>query len=118
MTKYTKEEQLDIGRRVFEHEFSYSTAAKEFDVSIPSVAVYVRKYKDSAGIEVNNRVYCSEEQTYTVKNIEALQKMTKSELIQEVIKAKIDEARAKKGYTVKGGGQNKEFVTLNEGNTK
>ena len=44
--------------------------------------------------------------------------MSKEQLIEELIKAKINEARAKKGYEVKGVGPNKEFITLNNKNSK
>lgn len=118
MTKYTKDERLDIGRRVFQHEFSYSSASKQFEISIPTVAIYVKEYKKSAGIETNNSIYCSLEQKEITKDIQALYKMSKTELVDEVIKAKINESRAKKGYAVKGGGQNKEFVIINEENMK
>lgn len=44
--------------------------------------------------------------------------MTKDQLIDEVIKARVGEERAKKGYIVKGGGQEKEFITLEDVNLK
>ena len=44
--------------------------------------------------------------------------MSKEELIQELIMAKANELRAKKGYEVKGVGANKEFVPLNNKNSK
>ena len=44
--------------------------------------------------------------------------MTKEELLDELIKAKIAEARAKKGYTVKGAGACKEFIPINTKNSK
>jgi transposase len=46
------------------------------------------------------------------------QSMTKEQLIEELIKSKINEARAKKGYEVKGDGQNREFISLNNKNSK
>ena len=52
------------------------------------------------------------------KDIEALSSMSKEQLIDEVIKARIGEERAKKGYEVKGGGQSKEYVSLRNKNTK
>ena len=42
----------------------------------------------------------------------------KEELINELILAKVNEARAKKGYEVKGVGADKEFVSLNNKNSK
>ena len=44
--------------------------------------------------------------------------MTKEELIKEIMKKDIEVARAKKGYTVKGGGKTKEFITINNANSK
>ena len=48
----------------------------------------------------------------------AYEDMSKEELIDELIKARTNEERAKKGYTVKGVGANKEFIPLNRKNTK
>ena len=44
--------------------------------------------------------------------------MTKEELINELILAKANELRAKKGYEVRGVGTNKEFIPLNNENSK
>ena len=50
-----------------------------------------------------------------VKDYEA---MSKEELIQELVRAKIVEARLKKGYEVKGAGAQKEFAPLDSKSTK
>ena len=44
--------------------------------------------------------------------------MTKEELIRELVKARITEARLKKGYEVKGDGANKVFMPIDSKNTK
>ncbi len=44
--------------------------------------------------------------------------MSKDELINELIRAKANEARAKKGYEVKGDGASKEYISLNNRNSK
>ena len=46
------------------------------------------------------------------------QAFNKEELINELIIAKANELRAKKGYEVKGAGANKEYIILNNKNTK
>lgn len=51
-------------------------------------------------------------------DISVYQNMTKDELIDELILAKANELRAKKGYEVRGVGANKEFVILNNKNSK
>ena len=43
---------------------------------------------------------------------------TREELIDELILAKANELRAKKGYEVRGVGANKEFIFLNNENSK
>ena len=61
---------------------------------------------------------------FPVRNIEDkldefdLGSMSKEELINELIKAKANELRAKKGYEVKGVGANKEFIPLSNKNSK
>lgn len=44
--------------------------------------------------------------------------MSKEELLKELMKVKVREARLKKGYIVKGVGAHKEFVLLNNKNIK
>lgn len=44
--------------------------------------------------------------------------MTRKELIEELMKSKIREARLKKGYLVKGVGADKEYILLDNKNTK
>ena len=44
--------------------------------------------------------------------------MDEEELIDEVIKARVETERAKKGYAVKGGGPEKEFISLSNSNSK
>ena len=35
--KYTKEERLDIAKRVVKHELTYSGAAEHYSVSVPTI---------------------------------------------------------------------------------
>ena len=44
--------------------------------------------------------------------------MSTDQLINEVIKARVEAERAKKGYVVKRGGPEKEFINLSDLNTK
>lgn len=45
-------------------------------------------------------------------NIDTLKELFKDQLIDEIIKAKVEAERLKKGYMVKGDGQEKEFISL------
>jgi len=58
----------------------------------------------------------SEIQNSSIKSkhvtLDELGRLSKQQLIAEVMKAKIEAERAKKGYEVEGIGQTKEFITL------
>ena len=117
----SKEKKLLIGRAVHEHELTYDEAMKEYNISFPSVSNCLREYRVSIGV-LRVRPTFKDKETLTVSEnsieLDYLNNLSKEELIDEVIKAKIGEARAKKGYKVKGGGRNKEFVTTSKENTK
>lgn len=130
--KYSKEQRINIGRQVYTHELSRMEASDKHGVSDSSLDVYVSLYKLSSGIQTqNSRVAIRNKSDKTdwheqkkkedrsdTWNIESYRAMTKEELINEIIRAKVNEARAKKGYEVRGDGTNKEFVSLSRKNSK
>ena len=130
--KYSKEQRIDIGRQVYTHELSRMEASEKYGVSDSSLDVYVSLYKLASGIQTqNSRVAIrnktdktdwheqkKKEDASDAWNIESYRAMTKEELINEIIRAKVNEARAKKGYEVRGDGTNKEFVSLSRKNSK
>ena len=130
--KYSKEQRIDIGRQVYTHELSRLEASQKYEVSDSSLDVYVSLYKLASGIQTRNaRVAIRnktdktdwnepkpKEDTSDTWDIETYQAMSKEELINELIRAKVNEARAKKGYEVRGDGTNKEFISLNSRNSK
>ena len=109
--RYTKEERLDIGRRVCNHELTIKEAATSYHISVSAIVSYMRLYRTSIG------------ETVTSKSIRSNSKadyegMSKDELIQQIMLKDIEVARAKKGYEVKGAGIKKEYVSLSKKNTK
>ena len=130
--KYSKEQRIDIGRQVYTHEISRLEASQKYEVSDSSLDVYVSLYKLTSGIQTQNaRVAVRNKTNKTDKDenkqkatasgawdIESYRAMTKEELINELIRAKVNEARAKKGYEVRGDGTNKEFISLSRKNSK
>ena len=120
----TKEQRLDIGRRVYNQELSHTEASIQYGIALTSVNRYVHDYKVSIGVSTEQRI-SGKNKASSVKqpdtssiDIEAYRAMSKDELIDELIRAKVNEARAKKGYEVKGVGANKEFIPLNNKNSK
>ena len=115
--KYTKNERLDIGRQVVTHELTKKEAMAKYNLVRSSVEKYMMLYEESVGIQSKHRMVLPATSS-TLADIDAYMAMSKEELINELIKAKANELRAKKGYEVKGVGANKEFITLNSRNTK
>ena len=104
---YTQEERLDIGRRIYDNEITRYEAAEEYGISDQTARDYMRLYRDV------NQLPAKRGKKATVKapsfqnapaNMDELESMSKEQLIQELVKARIAEARLKKGYEVKGDG--------------
>lgn len=120
--KYTKKERMDIGRRIYEGEITRYQAAEEYDISNETARTYMRSYRDANQLPPPRhetvRSHITRPFSTEPLGIEEFTAMTKEELIQELVKARITEARLKKGYMVKGDGPNKEYILLNSKNTK
>lgn len=104
--KYTKEQRLDIGRRIYDGEISRYEAAEEYVINEQTARNYMRMYRDANQLppKQGRRSICAPSFKKAPAELDELKAMTKEELIQELIKAKITEARLKKGYEVKGDG--------------
>ena len=97
--KYTKEERLDIGRRIYDGEISRYQAARIYDISEQTARDYMRLYRDTEQLPpkraAKSTITAPSFQTNPA-GMEELESMTKEQLIQEVVKAQITEARLKK----------------------
>jgi len=120
--KYTKEERIDIGRRTYCNEFTKREAMEKYGVTETTIDNYIRLYRMENNLPprgstcnpLKTRAVIPQEKTrYT-----EFETMSREELIGEIIKARINEARAKKGYLVKGDGTEKVFEPIVNKNTK
>ena len=120
-----KEQRVAIGKEIVDGLISPIEASKKYGISRSAAQKYATDYRRANGLPV--RLHPSqktESPMIKLKNnatsfdLEDYHSMSKEQLIEELIKAKINEARAKKGYEVKGVGQNKEFISLNNKNSK
>lgn len=104
--KYTKEQRLDIGRRIYYSEISRYEAAEEYGISEQTARNYMRMYRDANRLPPKHGQRSIGALSFKKEPVDLgeLKSMTKEELIQELIKARITEARLKKGYEVKGDG--------------
>lgn len=121
--KYSLEEKMDIGRQMYLHEITYKDAMERYDISESCAHKYMTDYKRAQGIPLKQSG-CRKESSFplqssgTSPDIETYMAMSKEELINELILAKANELRAKKGYEVKGVGADREYISLNNRNTK
>ena len=120
--KYSEKERLDIGRRVYQGEFTTQDAAAKFGVGRSSIENYIRAYRISNGLPPRGNGINPKKQklvvTESTPGYSEFDSMTREELIGEIIKARINEARAKKGYIVKGDGAEKVYEPIVTKNTK
>ncbi len=113
--KYTKNERVAIGEQVYKHQLTQVEAAAKYNIARSTVERYVDEYKAHNGISSQKT---KSKNTSTATELDEYMAMSKEELIRELILAKANELRAKKGYEVKGVGSNKEFIPLNNKNSK
>lgn len=120
-----KEQRVAIGKEIVDGLISAIEASKKYNISRSAAQQYATDYRRANGLPVRSQQpRKTGAPIITLKNnatsfdLEDYQSMSKEQLIEELIKAKINEARAKKGYEVKGVGQNKEFISLSNKNSK
>lgn len=116
--KHTKAENMDIGRRMYNKEITYKDAMQQYGISESNAHKCMSDYKIANGIPLKPHPISANISNQSLDDIERYMSMTKEELIKELILSKVNEARAKKGYEVKGVGANKEFISLNNKNLR
>lgn len=125
MNKFTLEERLEIGRQIYSHQLTVNEAAVKYDINYYTARDYMRYYRDKNNLPAMNSLYAKSQATASTEHkpkkyvkYDDLENLSKEELIDEVIKARVEAERTKKGYKVKGDGQEKEFINLNNTNSK
>lgn len=122
--KYSEEERLAIGKKIYEGELTKNEAADKYDIDPYTARDYLRLYRDRNGLPPSKGKRKKHSPIIKVAaesrptSLEEYEAMSKDELIREIIASKINEARAKKGYEVKGVGAQKKFIPLDNKNTK
>ena len=93
--KYTKEQRLNIGRRIYDGEISRYEAAEEYGISDQTARDYMRMCWNANQLPPKHgpRSIGAPSFKKAPAELDELKAMTKEELIQELIKAKITEAR-------------------------
>ena len=113
---YTKEDRQKIAEEINNKTLTLKEAAAKYDISPLTARDYLYQYRKENNIKSTSPLKGFFKETG--ERISDYENMSKAELINELIKAKVNEARAKKGYQVKGDGPNKEYSSLNNKNSK
>ncbi len=121
--KYTREQRLDIAKRVYDGELTVEEAAVKYELNPSSVKGYLRLYRAETGLPPRTRRKETENVTQHIEgqkdsSLKEYGSMSKEELIDALVMARINEARLKKGYSVKGSGVEKEYLPIDNGNIK
>lgn len=127
--KYSKTEKLKIGQQIYTNEMTRFQAAEVYGISSSTAREFMRMYRDANSLPPKSPCGKNTGENLTCKEIvipsstmsfslESLQSLSKEELINELIRSKINEARLKKGYEVKGDGLEKVFHPLGKVNMK
>ena len=116
----TRSENLDIAKRFVNGELTTQEAQSMLGVTRNGIYYWAKEYRRSIGETVPKkpRNATIRKEVADTDELNRLSSLSKEQLIDEVIMAKVGEARAKKGYEVKGGGANREYVSLSSKNTK
>lgn len=121
--KVPREERLILIEKMKSGEMTVKQVMKEYGMSKSAVYAWLERPIPSEKPKTYTPSPNKKKVVELVKkedeiDISVYQNMTKDELIDELILAKANELRAKKGYEVRGVGANKEFIFLNNKNSK
>lgn len=120
-----QEQRVIIGKEIVDGLITPVEAGNKYGISRSAAQKYATDYRRANGLPVKSYQSINKDTT-SIKikrnastfDLEDYQSMTKEQLIEELIKSKANEARAKKGYEVKGDGQTKEYIILKKENLK
>lgn len=93
--KYTHEERLEIGRRIYTGEISKYQAAAEYEINYQTARNYMRIYRDTNHLPAKSKTPGHKPETgqtqpvITDPDLEEYESMTKEELIREIVRSKI-----------------------------
>ena len=120
----TKREKFLIGKRIFLGEIDVKDVCIEHNVSRMTAWRWAKAYEQNPAQadEPKPAVTPASSKPLGVPaaaaNPPEYEAMEKPELIKELMRRDIEVARLKKGYSVKGGGSEKEYVTSSGSSTK
>ena len=112
--KYTYDFKLQVVKDYFDNHLSISEIMRKYSLSHGTLDVWRKNYEN--GILKEGKIHNRGNKYAALHTSKNLTKEQRLEL--ENLKLRIENERLKKGYLVKGGGANKEYVSISEKNTK
>ena len=99
--KYTREQRLDIAKRVYDGELTVEEAAVKYQLNPSSVKGYLRLYRAETGLPPRMRRKKTGNVTQPIEapndtSLKEYESMSKEEFIDALVMARINEARLKK----------------------
>lgn len=120
---YTREEQLDIGKTIYNNEFNKSDITVKYSIHEGTARDCMRLYQDVNSLAPTNRIL-KEENTIKISvhsselDLPEYESITKEERIKELVKSRINEERLKEGYEAKGAGADSTATIFDNWNMK
>jgi len=114
----TPKEKEKIIKEYYSTDHAQAKICHKYDISKSVLWNWVKKYEEKGikGLESKTGKECKHHENQGIHLRKPKNKIEELEL--ELMKKEIEIARLKKGYTVKGVGAAKEFVTIFDKNTK
>lgn len=115
---YTEDEKLKIINDHEKNHLSIRACAKKYDIAKSSLVMWLRAYRSDGigGLKCKIGKYKGPNKGRPKGSTKP--KSTIEELERENLKLKIEIERLKKGYYVKGVGQRKEYISINNRSSK
>jgi len=112
------EEKEAIVRRCLDENIPFQKLGKELGITDTSISTWVRAYEMNGVDGLKSKTgKCGSGNPYSAlfnkKNLTEIERLRL-----ELVKKEVECERLKKGYTVKGVGRRKEYVTINKKNSK
>ena len=113
--KWSKEQKLEIIEKHLNEHISIKKLGREYDADHSMIAKWVRDYSMDGEKALEEKKHPGNKYAaiHTSKHLSLEERLQL-----EVMKLQIENERLKKGYIVKGAGANKEYVTIQDVNTK
>ena len=112
--KYTYEFKLQVMEDYFGNHLSWAEIMRKYSLSQGTLDVWKRNYEN--GVLKDGKIHNRGNKLAALHTSKNLTKEQRLEL--ENLKLRIENERLKKGYLVKGGGANKEYVFISGKNMK